>query len=90
LANTRSAKKRIRQNVTRRSHNMMYRTRARTYVKRARMAIQSGDSDAAHEAVQAAISELDKAASKGVIHRNNASRRKSRLLKLLNSSQSAE
>ncbi len=90
MANTRSAKKRIRQNEKLRAHNKMYRSRARSQVKLARTALQAGDSAAAKEAVMAAISELDRAAAKGIIHRNNASRRKSRLMKLLNRNPSAE
>jgi small subunit ribosomal protein S20 len=90
LANTRSAKKRIRQNEKQRAHNKMYRTRARSQVKQARSAIEAGDPAAAKEAVLAAISELDKSAARGVIHSNNASRRKSRLMKLLQRSRSAE
>jgi small subunit ribosomal protein S20 len=83
LATTESAKKRIRQNIKRRERNQVVRTRARTFVKRARLAIAAGDKEAAHEAVRLAASELDKAASKGVIHPRNAARRKSRLMKLL-------
>jgi small subunit ribosomal protein S20 len=83
LANTRSAKKRIRQNVKRRMRNKYYRTQARTQVKTARQLLVDGERDAAAEAVQRAVSALDQAASKGVIHRNNAARRKSRLLKHL-------
>ena len=90
MANTRSAKKRIRQNDKLRAHNKTYRTRARSHVKQARAAIKAGDEAAAKKAVMAAISELDRAAAKGIIHRNNASRRKSRLMKLLNSKSSAE
>ncbi len=81
LANTRSAKKRIRQSQRKRVHNQTFRTQARTSVKKARTAAASGDSAASEEAVRSAISQLDKAASKGVIHRNNAARRKSRLVK---------
>ncbi|UCF62484.1 MAG: 30S ribosomal protein S20 [Anaerolineaceae bacterium] len=83
MANLRSAKKRIRQNAKRRMRNRVYRTRARTFVKHARLAIESGDSDAATDAVRKAVSELDRASSKGVIHRKNAARRKSRLMKRL-------
>ncbi len=90
MANTRSAKKRIRQNEKQRARNKMYRTRARSQVKQARSAIEAGDSAAAQEAVLSAISELDKAAARGVIHPNNASRRKGRLMKLFQRSQSAE
>jgi small subunit ribosomal protein S20 len=83
LANLPSAKKRIRQNAKRRMRNRVYRTRARTFVKHARIAIESGDSDVATDAVRKAVSELDRASSKGVIHRKNAARRKSRLMKHL-------
>jgi small subunit ribosomal protein S20 len=83
LANTASAKKRIRQNEKRRMRNKVWRTRARTSVKEARLAIDSGDREAAENATRVAIEQLDKAASKGVIHNKNASRRKSRLMKSL-------
>jgi small subunit ribosomal protein S20 len=83
LANLESAKKRIRQNVKRRARNRVYRTRARTHIKRARGALATGELDAATSAVQLAAIELDRAASKGVIHRNNAARRKGRLMKQL-------
>jgi small subunit ribosomal protein S20 len=83
LANTASTKKRVRQNEKRRLHNRIWLTRARSTVKQARITIDSQDSAASVEAVNKAISELDKAASKGVIHKRNAARRKSRLLKKL-------
>jgi len=83
LANTRSAKKRIRQNEKHRVRNRVYRGRARTFVKNARLAIDTGDIDAARTATLEAVSELDQAAQKGVLHKNNASRRKSRLMKSL-------
>lgn len=83
MANTRSAKKRIRQNVKRRMRNKYYRTRARSEVKSARQVIQDGERDSAVEAVHQAVSALDQAASKGVIHKKNAARRKSRLMKRL-------
>jgi small subunit ribosomal protein S20 len=82
LANTQSAKKRMRQNPKRQMRNKRIRTRARTFVKNAREAIES-DAQSADAAAASALRELDKAVSRGVIHRNNAARRKSRLLKLL-------
>jgi small subunit ribosomal protein S20 len=82
LANTQSAKKRMRQNPKRQMRNKRIRTRARTFVKTAREAIES-DAQGADAAAASALRELDKAVSRGVIHRNNAARRKSRLLKLL-------
>jgi len=83
LANTKSAKKRIRQNEKRRTRNRVYRGRARTYVRKARTAIETGEVEAARSATLLAVSELDNAAQKGVLHKNNASRRKSRLMKQL-------
>jgi small subunit ribosomal protein S20 len=84
LANIKSAAKRARQNVKRREHNRYYRTTARTYVKKARAQIAANDLEEAEITVQSAVKLLDKAAQKGVIHRNNAARRKSRLMKALN------
>ena len=83
MPNLPSAKKRMRQNVKRRKRNQLFRTRARSYIKLARVALDSGDTEAASEAIRDAVSQLDRAASKGVIHRKNASRRKSRLMKRL-------
>jgi small subunit ribosomal protein S20 len=83
MANTRSALKRIRQSEKRRVYNQAFRSRARTFVKKARAAQRSTDLAAAVEATRQAIQDLDRAASKGVIHANNAARRKSRLMKAL-------
>ncbi len=83
MANTRSAIKRIRQNEKRRDHNRMFRSRARSFVRKARAAQTGSDLNAAVEATRIAIRDLDKAASRGVIHPNNAARRKSRLMKQL-------
>ncbi|MEJ2266299.1 MAG: 30S ribosomal protein S20 [Anaerolineales bacterium] len=83
MANTQSAIKRIRQNEKRRLRNRIFRGEARTFVKEARQAIQSEDLDEARAATLKAVSALDKAAVKGIIHRNNAARRKSRLMQRL-------
>jgi small subunit ribosomal protein S20 len=88
MANHKSAIKRIRQTEKRRIHNRMWRSRARTFVKKARTS-PKGDVNAAVEATRVAVMELDKAASKGVIHKRNAARRKSRLMKQLHALQSA-
>jgi small subunit ribosomal protein S20 len=84
LANTKSALKRIRSSEKQRLLNRQFRTQARTYVKRARTQIEAGELDEAQKAVAEAIRALDKAAEKGIIHRNNAARRKSRLMSQLN------
>lgn len=80
MANSKSARKRIRIAEQRRVHNRQYRTAARTYVKKAEIAIRSGDQEAAATAVGDAISVLDRVAGKRIIHPNNAARRKSRLM----------
>ncbi|HSN90821.1 MAG TPA: 30S ribosomal protein S20 [Anaeromyxobacteraceae bacterium] len=79
MANTRSAEKRNRQAQQRRLRNSAVRTRVKTAVKRFRDAIAAGDLAAAKTAFQGASRALDSAASKGVVHRNAASRRISRL-----------
>ncbi len=89
MANHKSALKRIRQNEKRRLQNRDYRKRARTFVKKARTAITTGDVDIAKAATLEAIRDLDMAASRGIIHKNNAARRKSRLMKKLASLESA-
>ncbi len=84
MANIKSAIKRNKQNEKRRLLNRVYRGSARTRIARARVAIEGEDLEAAKAATMAAIAALDKAAQKGVIHKNNAARRKSRLMKRLN------
>ncbi len=83
MANTKSAKKRIRSNERKRQFNVVHRSKARTMVKAARTSIEKGSPEKSAESVREAVRALDKAASKGVIHKNNASRRKSRLMKQL-------
>ncbi len=83
MANIKSQIKRNRQNENRRVRNRVYRGRARTFVAKARAAIESENPEVAKTAVVAAISQLDRAAEKGIIHKNNAARRKSRLMKRL-------
>lgn len=83
MANHKSAIKRIRQNEKRRLHNRHYRNRARTLVKKARAAIASGEVAEAQEATRLAVRDLDKLATRGVVHKRNAARRKSRLMKQL-------
>jgi small subunit ribosomal protein S20 len=87
LANTKSAKKRIRSNERKHQRNTMYRSRVKTAVKKAEQSIFSGTPDEA--TIREAISTLDKAAVKGIIHKNNAARRKSRLMKKLNAAATA-
>ena len=82
MANIKSQIKRNRQNEKRRVRNRNARGAARTAVNQARVAFAEG-APTTKEAVLKAISMLDKAAGKGVIHKNNAARRKGRLMKKL-------
>ena len=81
MANIKSQIKRNRQNEKRRLRNRTFRGSAPAAVREARTSIETGTPDQA--TVVEAISRLDKAAEKGVIHKNNAARRKSRLMKAL-------
>lgn len=90
MANIKSQIKRNKQNEKRRLRNRVFVGRARTFVKKARLAIAEGTQEDAVLATKQAISALDKAAEKGMIHKNNAARRKSRLMKHLASLSAAE
>jgi small subunit ribosomal protein S20 len=81
VANIKSQIKRIRTNEKRRLRNKAVKSELKTYVRKAREAIASGEKQAATQAVRAACRKLDKAVSKGVIHRNQAANRKSALAK---------
>jgi small subunit ribosomal protein S20 len=89
LANTQSAIKRLRSSERKRQHNRIFRGQARTAVKKARSLIEKGRLEEARQAVQVATRALDKAATKGIIHKNNAARRKSRLMQQLNQAERA-
>jgi small subunit ribosomal protein S20 len=89
MANTKSAIKRIKVSAKKHQRNVAVKSSTRTYVKKARAAIAQNAGEAAEE-VTAAISALDRSAKKGVIHRNNAARRKSRLMKRLNKARAGE
>jgi len=83
LPNKPSAAKRVRSSKRKEEVNRMHRGRARTADKRARRLIEEGRLEEAREAVRQAQAALDKAAGKGVIHKNKAARRKSRLMEQL-------
>jgi small subunit ribosomal protein S20 len=90
VANHKSAEKRNRQNKIRNARNTHIRSTMRSYVKKVRTAIADGDMEAAKGILEKAIPYIDKAASKGVIHKATASRKISRLAKLINTTDSAE
>ena len=84
MANTQSAIKRIRSSERKRRINQVHRSKARTFVRQTRRLIATGQLEQAEAMAHQAVSALDKAAQKGVIHKNNAARRKSRLMRQLN------
>ena len=79
MANTKTARKRAAKSAAQREKNRASRSKMRTLVKKARAAVAAGEPDSG--AVAVAVSGLDAAASKGLIHRNTAARTKSRLAK---------
>lgn len=84
MANIKSAKKRILVINTKTERNKAIKSKVKTYIKKVYAAIESGDKAAASEALIAATSELDKACSKGVFHKNTVSRKISRLSAAVN------
>ena len=79
MATHQDAMKRTRQNEKRRARNRHYRTKLRTQTKRVREAVEAGDYTAAQEQFRLAVSIIQRVARRGVIHRNQAARRISRL-----------
>lgn len=87
MANTKSAQKQMRVSQRKRARNKPVRSQTKTLITKAEELIFSGEVEQAQGAVTAAVSSLDKAAGKGILHPNNAARRKSRLMKKLNKAQ---
>lgn len=79
MANSAGAKKRIRQADKRNKHNSMLRSRLRTFIKKVSYALEAGEKDKAITAFKAMQPILDQAVAKGLVHKNTAARKKSRL-----------
>lgn len=79
MANSAQARKRARQALKQRAHNASLRSTLRTAIKRVRQAIDAGDQAAAQNVFQQSVSVIDRIADKKIIHKNKASRHKSRL-----------
>jgi small subunit ribosomal protein S20 len=79
MPNHKSSEKRVRQSEKRRLINRSNRTKVRTYIKKVRTALDSGNTDEIQQVLPAAISVIDKSVQKGVLHKNAAARYKSRL-----------
>jgi len=79
MANTKQAAKRAKQSTKHRGANVSYRSSLRTAIKKVKTAIAAGDAAAAQAAMNEDVSNIDRIARKGIIHRNKAARNKSRL-----------
>ena len=84
MANNRAAKKRIKVIEKKQMRNKSIKSSTKTAVKKLLQAIESGDKARAQEAHRLAVRAIDKATTKGIFHKNNASRKKSQLTKLVN------
>ena len=84
MANIKSAKKRVLVTATKTERNKAIKSKVKTSIKKVESAVAEGNKDVALEALKNATVEIDKAATKGVYHKNNASRKVSRLAKAVN------
>ncbi|MFT0847025.1 30S ribosomal protein S20 [Actinomycetaceae bacterium L2_0104] len=84
MANIKSQKKRILTNEKARLRNKAIKSELKTFVRKTREAVAAGDAEGAQKALEAANRKLDKAVSKGVIHKNQAANRKSKLAAAVN------
>lgn len=89
MPNSASARKRLRQNETRRLRNRSSRSEVRTQIKKVRLAVEAGDMTKAEEELKLASRKLDKAGASKLIHPNKAARHKSRLSKLVKKAKQA-
>lgn len=81
MANLKSSKKDLKRNAKNRAKNLEVKSSLKTYVKKVRVAAAKGDATATTANLATAVSKLDKAVQRGVIHKNQAARRKSRIAK---------
>ena len=86
MANIQSSKKDIKRNAKRRFRNQSTKSALKTYIKKAKVTLTEGNTQLIAESVRLAIKALDKAAERDIIHKNQAARRKSRLMKAINKS----
>lgn len=84
MANIKSAKKRVVTSAKRAERNKAIRTAVKTYVKKVEAAVEACNKEEANQALTVAISQITKAANKGILHKNTAARKVSRLTKLVN------
>ena len=89
MANKKSSKKDLRRIVKRRARNLTAKSALKTYVKKVRVAAAAGEAESTASALSLATKALDKAAQRGIIHKNAAARRKSRIAKAANRAKAA-
>ena len=85
MPNSKQAEKRVRQDDIRRIHNKGLRSAMKTAIRRVNEAVENADKDSARSALALAMKRIDKCAKRNIVHKNNASRRKSSLTRLVNS-----
>jgi len=86
LPNIKSAEKRVRQNVKRELRNRRTKSMLKKSIRRFEESLQGGDMEEAKVTLNAAVRQIDRAATRGVVHKNNAARKKSRLSRIFNQS----
>ena len=84
MPNIKSVIKDVKKSRERHARNVAVKSKIKTFVKKAKGTIEAGDAQAAQQAISTAVSVIDKAAEKGIIHKNAAARRKSRLMRAAN------
>ncbi len=84
MPNIKSAAKRARQNITREKRNRRIKSMLKNSIRRFEESLQNGDMEEARIKLNAAVRQIDKAAARGVVHKNNAARKKSRLNRMIN------
>lgn len=84
MANLKSAKKRVKVANARRDRNSAYKSALRTSIKNLRKAVEAGDKDLAQNQLAEALKKIDQAQSKGLLHKNNAARKKSEVTRAFN------
>ncbi|MCI9449492.1 MAG: 30S ribosomal protein S20 [Clostridiales bacterium] len=84
MPNIKSAKKRVKVIESKTLYNKMFKSQLRTIIKKYNAAVESGDKAAATEAYKLAVKKIDQAAARGILHKNNAARRKSQFTVKLN------
>lgn len=84
MPNIKSQKKRVKTNEKKRAFNASFKSSMRTAIKKVKLAVESNDVEAAKTTLSYAFKKLDKAQTKGILHKNNVARQKSSLNKLVN------